>query len=233
MADYIAAGVTNDMFTTGFEKLTKIVDPVNYPRLDQISKYQVLSLGDEFFSPELNDLGYDSIEGDKYVRYIPNTGHSLAGSDVFQVLLSYQVARLSGVTMPRFTFSHRFVDEGVIVKVKIQNNRPSRVVLWSATNPNGREFRTYIIGTNVWNSTLLQETKPNEYHVLVRNPPQGYTALTVELVYDNYVPSLVPGVTLSPLKFTTNAYITPNTIPCKLTKNTRNTRTLDLNAIKK
>lgn len=165
----------------------------------------------------LNDVGYDSIEGDDYIRYIPNTGHSLSNSDVFQVILSYQVARLKNLELPKYKFSHEFVEEGLIIKLRVTNGKlPTRVNVWSATNPNARDFRTYVIGANVWNSTVIQETKPFHWQVFIRNPPKGYTAATVELVYENYVTSSVPGVAMAPLKFTTNAYITPDTTPCEI-----------------
>jgi len=214
MADYIAAGVTNDINTQGFSNLVKVIDPLVYnERLSQIPKFQVMALGDEFFSPELNTLGFSELEGEKYVRYIPNTGHSLAGSDVFQVLLTYQIARLNNIALPQYSFSHKYTDGGAIVKLKVNNGiLPSKVTLWQATNPNGREFRTYIIGTNVWKNTTLVETKPFEWQVYVRNPAAGYTAFTIEMQFDNFVP--VTG--MAALKFTTNAYVVPNTIPCDI-----------------
>ncbi|KAG2387968.1 hypothetical protein C9374_000818 [Naegleria lovaniensis] len=217
MKDYVLANVVDMLYTPAFNKLSKIIDPSNYSRLGSIQKFQVFALGDEFFAPNLNSIGYDEIEGENYVRYIPNTGHALSNSDVFQVILSYQVARLNNMVLPKYKFSHEHVEEGVIIKLKVTNGKlPTRVNVWTATNPNARDFRTYVIGANVWNSTVIQETKPFHWQVLIRNPPKGYTAATVELVYENYVTSSVPGVAMAPLKFTTNAYVTPDTTPCNI-----------------
>ena len=49
--DYVSNGVTDKLFNDVFESLTDIVDPLNYNRLKNIPKYQILSLGDEFFAP--------------------------------------------------------------------------------------------------------------------------------------------------------------------------------------
>ncbi|KAG2387145.1 hypothetical protein C9374_001477 [Naegleria lovaniensis] len=211
--DYVTNGVTDYLYKPQFESLTDIVDPLNYRRLKSIPKYQVMAMGDEFFAPDLNDLSYRQVKGEKYVRYVPNSGHSMSGSDVMEVLLTYQYARLNNIALPKYTFTREWVSEGVIINVRVKNGKkPTRVSLWQATNPNGRDFRTTTIGANVWTSTVLSEVKPFEWQVLVRNPSNGYTAATVELVFENYI----DGVELAPLKFTTNAYVTPNTTPCEI-----------------
>ena len=49
--DYVSAGVIDYLFNDVFDSLTDIVDPANYVRLQTIPKYQILSMGDEFFAP--------------------------------------------------------------------------------------------------------------------------------------------------------------------------------------
>lgn len=155
-------------------------------------------------------MGYKYLKGEKYVRYIPNTGHSLDNSDAVPVMLTYQLARLNKIPLPKYKFSHEFIKDGIIIRLKITNRiSPTKVRLWSATNPKSRDFRTYVIG-NSWQPTELHEIEPFEWKVLIRNPPSGYTAMTVEMEFDNFVP--IAGT--APLKLTTNAYITPNKIPC-------------------
>ena len=97
MGKYVSQGVLNDIFSTSFEKLSQIVDPKYYSRLAEIPKFQVLGMGDEFFS-------FEDIKGDKYVRYIPNFGHDLAQSDAMNVILTYQVARMNNITLPQYHF---------------------------------------------------------------------------------------------------------------------------------
>ncbi|KAG2374015.1 hypothetical protein C9374_011094 [Naegleria lovaniensis] len=222
--DYVTSGVTDQLFTPEFEDLTDIVDPLHYDRLDTIQKYQILAMGDEFFSPDLNSLSYRRVKGDKYVRYVPNAGHFLQDTDFLPVLQSYYYARHNQIEIPKYQFSHEFIPEGLLINVKITNGkRPTRVQLWSATNLNGpRDFRTTTIGVNAWTATELSEIEAFEWQVLVRNPVSGYTAAMVELVFENYVS--VEGVQMAPLKFTTNSYITPNTLPCDISPDNLPTR---------
>lgn len=51
MKDYVLANVVDFLYTPAFNKLAKIIDPANYPRLGSIQKYQIFGLGDEFFAP--------------------------------------------------------------------------------------------------------------------------------------------------------------------------------------
>ena len=159
---------------------------------------------------------YSKIKGEKYVRYIPNTGHLMLNTNVLQVLGSFYASRLNNLVIPKYTFSHEFVNGGVIIYVSVTNGiKPTGVKLWSATNPTSRDFRTSTIGVDVWQSTNLVEVRELEWQTFVRNPATGYTTATIELTFAN----AVNGVALEPLVFTSNAFITPDTTPCNINKN--------------
>ena len=185
MSKYENQGVFKELLASSFDKLSQIVDPKYYARLATIPKLQVLGMGDEFFSLDVNQVGFDAILGEKYVRYVPNFGHDLARSDAMNVILTYQVARMNNIALPQYQFYHNFTADGLTIDVKVTNGiKPSQVFLWSATN-SVRNFRTDVVP--VWNSTLIQEVEPFHWRVLVKNPPQGYSAATVELVFNDFI----------------------------------------------
>src|SRR3989338_7445285 len=55
------------------------------------------------------------------MRYIPNVGHSMAGSDIWETILTFSVATLYNITLPTYTFSHNYAPEGAYVQLRIHN----------------------------------------------------------------------------------------------------------------
>ena len=82
--------------------------------------------------------------------------------------------------------------------------RPSRVVLWQATNPEARDFRVDTFGKN-WTSTPLQAELDGSYVARVEQPDKGFTAFFVELTFPSPGPD--------PYTFTTGVYIIPDIEP--------------------
>ena len=42
-------------------------------------KFMVYAAGDQFFLPDSSRFYFDDLKGEKYLRYVPNTDHSLRG----------------------------------------------------------------------------------------------------------------------------------------------------------
>jgi len=63
-------------------------------------KYLVNSTGDQFFAPDSSQFYFDDLLGQNYLRYVPNTGHSL-NSDALEV----NNAVAQGLTLPEFSWT--------------------------------------------------------------------------------------------------------------------------------
>ncbi|KAL9646770.1 hypothetical protein ABK040_001192 [Willaertia magna] len=215
MDEYVKTGVVNYLNTKQFGLLRDIIDPLVYtPRLQNIHKFLIYALGDEFFWPDLSTLFYNDIAGDnqyKHLLYVPNAGHSLAGSDAQTVAATYYLSAIHNVELPNYTFNQTFTDNGSHLYVTVLNGKkPSSVRLWKATNSNARDFRLYITG-KIWESTQLSPSSENDpftFQAFVNNPPAGFTSFMIELTFDNYLGNGLP------MRFSTSAYITPNILPC-------------------
>jgi len=83
--------------------------------------------------------------------------------------------------------------------------KPSKVLLWQATNPEARDFRLEIIGP-VYESTELQPAEEGVYKTAIAAPEQGWTSFMVELEFPN------PDFML-PFKFTTGMSVVPQVWP--------------------
>src|SRR5262245_5414236 len=190
--------------TPEYQHILAIEDPYNYLGRDRlkIPKYLVNASGDQFFLPDNSQFYFGRIQGEKYLRYVPNAKHNLAGSDASQSLLAFYQAILAGKPRPKFSWVKE-KDGSLVVTVK---DRPREVNLWQATNPKARDFRLDTIGS-AYKPTPLKEEKPGVYVARVPKPPQGFTAFFVELVYDSGGKY--------PFKFTTEVSVVPDILPFK------------------
>ena len=200
VGDYTAMNLHDWAGTKKYKELMKIEEPFEYRDRLTIPKLIVNSAGDQFFLPDSSQFYFKDLKGEKYLRYVPNSDHSLRGSDSQVTLLSYYQAFLRGDARPKYSWT--FEKDGSI-KVKSQT-KPKEVKVWAATNPDGRDFRLQKIGP-AYKSTAVNDSGNGVYTGKVEKPAKGWTAYFVELTYD------MPAGT--PLKLTTAVRVIPDTLP--------------------
>ena len=199
VGDYEAMGIMNWMDTPEFKALMKIEEPFEYRDRLTMPKFLINSGGDQFFLPDSAQFYYDQLLGEKYLRYVPNSDHSLKNTDAVASLLAFYHAVLNREELPEFSWS---VPQKGVVRVEAKT-KPAAVKLWQATNPEARDFRLDVLGP-AYKSTDLKETEPGLYMARVEAPAKGWTAYFVELTFENEP---------APYKFTTELYVTPDTLP--------------------
>ena len=163
-------------------------------------KFMINSAGDQYFLPDSSKFYFDALEGEKYLRYVPNTDHSLKGSDAGESAFAFYESIVQG--RPRPKFSWRFEPDGAIAIDT--GTRPLSAVLWQATNPNARDFRLETIGP-AYRPSPLEPYGDGRYRARVPVPTHGWTAYFVELTFAS-------GGRF-PFKFTTSVRIAPETLP--------------------
>lgn len=188
--------------TPEYTALMKIVEPYHYRDRLTMPKFIINACGDQFFLPDSSQFYFDDLPGTKYLRYVPNTDHSLKNSDARQSLLACYHAVLNDLPLPQFSWKLE-ADGAIRVTSK---DKPAAVKLWQATNPDARDFRLEVIGPR-WESSDLQPGAAGEYSARVDKPAKGWTAFMVELTY--------PSKAGVPFKFTTNVRVVPDVLPHK------------------
>jgi PhoPQ-activated pathogenicity-related protein len=183
------------------EELYKIIDPYFYRDRLTMPKFVVNASGDQYFTPDSSKFYFDDLKGVKYLRYVPNANHSLAGSDAAESILAFYRAVLNDSKLPKFTWK---VQADGSIRVQTET-KPLEVNLWKATNPKARDFRLMTIGKAYKKSALKDEGK-GVYVAKVEEPNAGWTAFFVELVYDS-------GDEKAPYKFTTQVHVMPDKLP--------------------
>jgi len=217
MGDYVNEGITGRLNSPEFDLLTQVIDPFEYRhKLAKTSKYMVNAVGDEFFWPDLSQFSYQQLDGGdqhRHLYYVPNADHSLSGTDALLAVTSFYYGAMNGLEMPIYNFTAEYGTYGMSLELRVLNGKtPTKVLLWQAFNANGRDFRVETIG-RTWVSTPIEINSDLHWKIFVKNPldANSYTSFFIEMTFDNYwnLPISVP------LKFTTSAYILPNTLPCK------------------
>ena len=200
VGNYVEQGIMNWQGTPEYRALMKIEEPFEYrDRLTQ-PKLIMNACGDQFFLPDSSQFYFDELQGTKYLRYIPNTDHSLKGSDAYPTLMAWHHATINRTALPRFTWKQEAPG-----RIRVQaTDAPKSVKLWQAHNPKARDFRLETIGA-AWSSTDLTPAAQGQYVGQITPPSAGWTAAMVELTYDLGA--------AAPLKFTTAVYVTPDRLP--------------------
>ena len=198
--DYVEHGIMNWMGSPEFRALMKIEEPYEYRDRLTLPKLMLNASGDQFFLPDSSQFYFDDLPGEKHVRYVPNTSHSLDKSDALETVQAFYAAIVTAAPRPEVRWT--FEKDGSI-KV-VTKELPRSVQLWQATNPTARDFRLDEIGP-AYRNTPLTPSGPNTWIARVAAPPKGWTAFFVELTF--------PGAGKYPLKLTSGVRVVPDTLP--------------------
>jgi PhoPQ-activated pathogenicity-related protein len=198
--DYLDMRIMDWAFTPKNRALMKIEDPYEYRDRLTLPKYMVNSAGDQFFLPDSSQFYWDSLRGEKHLRYVPNTDHSLRGSDAREGVAAFYELVVNNQPRPRCSW--KFEKDGSI-RVK-PYGKPSEVMLWQATNSGARDFRLMTIGP-AYKSSPMEPDKNGMYVARVPKPEKGWTAFFVEMTY--------PTGGRRVMKLTSGVRVLPDTLP--------------------
>lgn len=197
--DYEAAGIESWFGSESFARLLEIEDPYLYRERMALPKFIVNASGDEFFLPDSTRFYWNDLPGEKYLRYLPNSRHSIsqeAAVDVF----AWVDALLNGRPRPRYWRLDRASGETVLHAL----DKPSEVRVWRASNATARDFRVETVGPDAWTSERIAGLN-GIYRVKPEPPAAGYAAYFLELTFDS-------GGAF-PFRFTTEVAVTPDALP--------------------
>ena len=219
VGDYVEMGIMGWQDTPEYRRLLEIIEPYEYRERYTMPKYLINACGDQFFLPDSWKFYYKDLTGQKHLRYIPNAGHSLSGSDADYSLASYYNAILNRTKLPEYDWN---VQEDGSIKVT-SKVRPKEVLLWQCTNTETRDFRIETTG-KTWTSSELRPVSRGTYVGKVPEPEKGWTAFMVELTYAEPIKrglstkrggrlGQATGRVGAPFKFTTGINVLPETMP--------------------
>ncbi len=177
-----------------------IEDPFSYRDRLTMPKLIMNAAGDQFFLPDSSQFYFDQLTGPKYLRYVPNTDHSMRGSDAYESLLAWQHLTATHGHLPEFTWKRETASTLTVVP----KDAPRQVLLWTAHTDTVRDFRLEAVGP-IWKSVPVSPDANGNYTANITTPEKGWTGYFMELTYD------VGAAT--PLKVTTNVKVIPDVLP--------------------
>ncbi len=177
ISDYEEQGIMDWKDTGAFAALAALVDPYAYLDHVEIPVYVVNASSDEFFLPDSWQFYWDAMPTASRLRYVPNTGHSMAGTDAIDGLISFYAHVVQGRTPPQLDWEME--ENGIHIRLP-DTSGVKAVRLWSATNE-VRDFRHYVVG-EAWESTDLP-VPVTETMIPIEAPEDGYAAYFVEVVF--------------------------------------------------
>lgn len=198
--DYTEQHIMDWMGSPEYDALMKLVEPYSYIDRLTMPKFLVNGSSDQFFVSDSSRYYWDDLKGPKYLRYVPNAGHDLLGSDAIASIATFTRAIEINAPIPQYAWT---VNADGAFRVETPD-KPVAVKLWHATNPEARTFRIDVVG-KIWEEQTLEDQGGGVFVGGMPAPEKGWTGYFVELTFD------VPNC--GPLKFTTPIRVTPDTDP--------------------
>jgi PhoPQ-activated pathogenicity-related protein len=167
------------MGTDEFKTLMSYVEPYYFKEKLTMPKYLINAGSDEFFSTDSWRFYFDELLGDKLLRYVPNTNHSLEGRYLNDDLISYFHRIVNDIKMPSLNW--KLNNDSIDVILDYNGNYS--VSVWNAKNDDGRDFRLWQEG-ELWKKSSVKKSIDNTYKILFNNESTGYEAIMMEFILD-------------------------------------------------
>ncbi|QJD68541.1 PhoPQ-regulated protein [Xanthomonas campestris pv. badrii] len=188
-APYARQGITAQLQTPEFAQLVQVQDPLSYLRSPyrkrlSVPKYIVNASGDDFFLPDNTRFFYDALPGSKALRMVPNSAHNGIRASVVDSLVPFIRRLQQRRALPQLSGA---LQAGTAPQIRLRSSeRPAQLRLWSASNPQARDFR-YACGIR-YSATALPLPRGSKVAVPIQVPAVGWSAYFVEATYaDGFV----------------------------------------------
>lgn len=175
--DYSEKGLTDAFDSEPGRKLLAIVDPYAYRKQLAMPKLILLGTNDRYWPLDALNLYYPNLDGEKYILYVPNSGHGL--NDFVRLIadMSAFALKVTGkMKFPKLEWDLKEGDSGLRLTIR-SNVKPSRVSAWKA-QAETRDFRQ-----SVWTDETVEATG-NEYVYELPRPREGFAAAFGEAFYE-------------------------------------------------
>ncbi len=201
VGNYQSEGIMEWQDSEEYKRLTELTEPYSFRDKMTMPKLILNATGDQFFLPDSWQFYWEGLTGEKHLRYVPNSEHSMKETDAVESLFAFHQMIVEGQDRPDFSWE---AADGMISIQTMEAFQPIEVTLWQATNLESRNFQVDEIGRS-YEATSIPVSEDGKYEVRIDPPAEGWTAAFVELTF--------AGVEDVPLKLSTGVLVTPDTYP--------------------
>ncbi|XP_078610561.1 autocrine proliferation repressor protein A-like [Branchiostoma floridae x Branchiostoma japonicum] len=216
-SDYYDLNITGRLDDPNIEKMEAIIDPLAYKDRLTMPKYIIGTTGDQFLMPDDSHYYWDQLEEEKYIRWIPNAEHTMAGHEI-SLLFGIRAFFLSLVEdwpRPEMTWTRETgTNSG---KITLHTNvKPKIIRSFYARTLDGkrRDFRLVHLPPGelglqphpvIWLPEDVQDMGNGTYVAEFDIPAVGWLAFFIQATF--------PAPHGTALEFTTEVHIIPETFP--------------------
>ncbi len=201
ITDYQSEGIMEWQNSQEYQRLAEMTEPYHFLDKLALPKLVLSATGDQFFIPDSWQFYWDDLLGEKHLRYVPNSEHSMQGTDVLESLIAFYQMILADHPRPSFDWE---VVNGTINIQTNKTSRPTAITLWQAHNPKARNFQTDEIGRS-YTASDIPISNTGKYTIRINEASEGWSAFYVELTF--------AGLEQTPLKLSTGVVVTPDVYP--------------------
>ncbi|EGC33392.1 hypothetical protein DICPUDRAFT_80848 [Dictyostelium purpureum] len=185
LQDYMNHNVTKFLYTKYFEKVTEIIDPINYIKsLKKVNKLVILGTADEFFIPDSTKFFYSKLKGETKLALFANTNHGgILKQEVANTIVNFYNLTSTKAKMPQFSWSIDYSSDHNTGKIslKVKQGTVEKVLLYSAStiSTTKRDFRMFTCPAAECYQPInflpveIQPTSTNTYTYTMTKPQQG------------------------------------------------------------
>ncbi|MCX8183085.1 MAG: PhoPQ-activated pathogenicity-related family protein [Crenarchaeota archaeon] len=190
--DYTRLRLQEHMYSEVGQRLVQIIDPFNYLEYLTVPKLIVNGTNDRFWTVDAANLYFDALLGEKYLLYVPNSGHAL--EDMRRVINSvsaFAQSIVSNKSLPKLRVEK---DENGCITFRLSSSeKPLYVDGWLASSKS-MDFRG-----SAWSSLPLLKHGDNfVHHIEKRKEYVAFFGESSFLHSDKYVFSLSTRMNIIP-----------------------------------
>jgi PhoPQ-activated pathogenicity-related protein len=201
VTDYDREGIMEWQGSKEYARLMSLTEPYSFADRLTLPKCIINATGDQFFLPDSWQFYWNQLVGEKHLRYVPNSEHSMRETDAWSTLGTFYQMIVEEKARPDFEWE---IKNGAIHIQTHTDFVPVQLTLWQAHNPDARNFQVDSIG-RVYKPTPIKIKSSGEYQIQIEAPTQGWTASFVELTF-----AFKEDI---PIKWSTGVFVTPDTLP--------------------
>ena len=187
--------------TDEFLAMLELVEPYQFLERLTMPKLLINATCDEFFVTDSWKFYWDDLKGENYLQYVPNVGHGLHGSYLPGNLVSFYRSTITDTQIPSFDWNI----SGDTIFAKVDPAANYQIRLWEAVNPEGRDFKSYVVGEEAWKKEEIEIGENGQYIIPIASPEMGFKGALLEVVFN-------PDSEF-PLTLTSGTVVTPDTYP--------------------
>lgn len=175
--DYTKAEIPKKLATPQGRRLLELEDPYSYRERLTLPKLIVLGTNDRYWTQDALNLYWDDLKGQKWVLYVPNSGHGLEDRDrLYATLAAFIRMIASDGRWPKMRWSYAERD-GVVALRLSSDQRPKEGRLFSVQAPT-KDFRD-----SRWSYTAMERAGKG-FKARYAAPKEGFAAVFGEAVYE-------------------------------------------------